>query len=67
VYVQYANGYTSSTKSFIVRNYPKVKAGSQIVVPKKPEKTANNGQWLAISSVIASLAVSIATVVSLTN
>jgi protein involved in polysaccharide export with SLBB domain len=67
VYVQYANGYTASTKSFIVKNYPKVKAGSQIVVPQKQEKKAGNGQWISIASVMASLAVSIATVVSLTN
>ncbi|MCY1719082.1 SLBB domain-containing protein [Prolixibacteraceae bacterium Z1-6] len=67
VYVQYANGATAIKKGFIIKTYPEVKAGSQVIVPQKPEKKPGNGQWLAIASVMASLAVSIATVVSLTN
>jgi len=67
-YVRYANGTTSVTKSFIFKTYPDVQPGSQIIVPVKPEKKASDsGKWLAIASVMASLAVSIATVVSLTN
>ena len=67
-YVRYANGTTAITKGFIVKNYPEVQPGSQIVVPQKPEKQAgDSGRWLAFASVLASLAVSIATVVSLTN
>jgi protein involved in polysaccharide export with SLBB domain len=67
-YVLYANGTTAVTKSFIVKSYPKVQPGSQIIVPQKLEKPAgDSGRWLAFASVLASLAVSIATVVSLTN
>lgn len=67
VYVQHANGYSEPTKSFLgIKSYPEVKPGSQVIVPQKPEKKSN-GQWLAIASVMASLAVSIATVVSLTR
>jgi len=67
-YVRYANGTTAVTKSFIVKSYPKVQPGSQIIVPQKPEKKAgDSGRWLAFASVLASLAVSIATVVSLTK
>ncbi|OCX53938.1 capsule biosynthesis protein [Mucilaginibacter sp. PPCGB 2223] len=36
-YVVYANGTVKSTHTFLFfRSYPKIKAGSQIVVPKKP-------------------------------
>jgi protein involved in polysaccharide export with SLBB domain len=67
-YVRYANGTTSVTKSFIIKGYPEVQPGSQIIVPVKPEKKAtDSGKWLAIASVMASLAVSVATVVSLTK
>jgi len=67
-FVRYANGTTAVTKGFIVKNYPEIQPGSQIIVPQKPEKQAgDSGKWLAFASVLASLAVSIATVVSLTN
>ncbi len=67
-YVRYANGTTAVTKGFIIKNYPDVQPGSQIIVPQKPEKQAgDSGRWLAFASVLASLAVSIATVVSLTK
>ncbi|HSO89438.1 MAG TPA: SLBB domain-containing protein [Draconibacterium sp.] len=67
-FVRYANGTTAVTKGFIIKNYPEVQPGSQIIVPQKPVKQAgDSGKWLAFASVLASLAVSIATVVSLTN
>jgi protein involved in polysaccharide export with SLBB domain len=67
-YVRYANGTTAVTKGFIIKNYPEVQPGSQIIVPQKPEKQAvDSGRWLAFASVLASLAVSIATVVSITK
>lgn len=67
-YVQYANGATAVTKSFIFRSYPEVQPGSQVIVPKKPEKPAgDSGRWLAFASVLASIAVSVATVVSITK
>ncbi len=67
-YVKYANGTTSVTKGFLFKQYPKVQPGSQIIVPQKPEKKAtDSGRWLAFASVLASIAVSVATVVSLTK
>jgi protein involved in polysaccharide export with SLBB domain len=67
-YVKFANGTTDVTKGFIVKRYPEVQPGSQIIVPQKPEKKAgDSGRWIAFASVISSLAVSVATIVSLSN
>jgi protein involved in polysaccharide export with SLBB domain len=67
-YVRYANGTTNVTKGFIIKNYPEVQPGSQIIVPQKPEKQqGDSGRWLALASVLASIAVSVATIVNLTN
>ena len=60
IFVQYANGTTSSTKNFIFKSYPEVLPGSQIIVPSKPEKnTGDTGRWLAIASTFSSIAVAI--------
>lgn len=67
-YVRYANGTTNVTKGFIIKRYPDVQPGSQIIVPQKPEKNAGDtGKWLAIASTLASIALSTATVISLTR
>jgi len=67
-YVQYPNGETAVTKGLIIKRYPEVTPGSVVVVPEKPEKQpGDSSRWLAIASALASLAVSIATVVNLTN
>jgi protein involved in polysaccharide export with SLBB domain len=67
-YVRYANGTTDVTKGFIIKNYPEVQPGSQIIVPQKPEKQqGDSGRWLALASILASIAVSVATIVNLTN
>lgn len=67
-YVRYANGTTNVTKGFIIKRYPDVEPGSQIIVPQKPEKNAGDtGKWLAIASTLASIALSTATVISLTR
>ncbi len=40
VYVVYQNGNVASTKSFLfIKNYPKLKPGSKIIVPKKSLQT----------------------------
>lgn len=63
LYIQYANGTTAVTKGFIVKTYPKVQPGSQIIVPQKPEKkTGDTGKWLAITSAFSSLAIAVAAV-----
>jgi protein involved in polysaccharide export with SLBB domain len=63
VYVVYSNGTSKVTKSFLVRNYPEIKPGSQIIVPAKPERRAGQtGNWLAITSALSSLAIAFAAV-----
>ena len=43
-FVEYQNGNVKSTKSFLFfKFYPKVKSGSKIFIPKKPEKTTASG------------------------
>lgn len=57
-YIIYPNGSAAVTSSFLfIRSYPKVRPGSQIVVPEKPEtKKATTGEIIGIASVLASLA-----------
>jgi protein involved in polysaccharide export with SLBB domain len=62
-YIKYANGATASTRGFIIKRYPKVLPGSEIIVPEKPEKENENvNQWLAIASTFSSIAVAIAAI-----
>lgn len=58
VYVVHSNGSASASGSvFGIRKYPKVFAGSKIIVPEKPEKTkASTGEIVGIASVLTSLA-----------
>jgi protein involved in polysaccharide export with SLBB domain len=58
VYVVHANGSASAAGSVLgIRKYPKVLAGSKIIVPEKPEKTkATTGEIVGIASVLTSLA-----------
>ena len=68
MYVKYANGTTAIRKGFIFKGYPAVHPGSQIIVPQKPEKkTGDAGKWLAFASILASIAVSVATIANLTK
>lgn len=67
-YVRYANGTTAVTKSFLIKNYPEVQPGSQIIVPQKPEKKAtDSGKWIAWASVLSSLVLSAATIHNITK
>lgn len=56
-YIIYPNGKAAVSSSFLfIRTFPKVLAGSQIVVPEKPEtKKMSTGEWVSIGSVITSL------------
>jgi hypothetical protein len=58
VYVVHANGSASASGSvFGIRKYPKVFAGSKIIVPEKPEKTKmSTGEIVGIASILTSLA-----------
>jgi len=63
VYVIYSNGTTAITKSFIFRNYPEIKPGSQIIVPSRPERQkTETSTWLAIGSTFASIALAISAI-----
>ncbi|MES2544648.1 MAG: SLBB domain-containing protein [Bacteroidota bacterium] len=57
-YVIYPNGKAAVTSSFLfIRSYPKVRPGSQIIVPEKPEtKKMSTGEFVSIAGVLASLA-----------
>lgn len=57
-YVVYANGKGATTKHLLFfKFYPSIKPGSEIVVPKKPERRgANTGEVIGIASALASLA-----------
>jgi protein involved in polysaccharide export with SLBB domain len=69
LYVVYPNGSSASTKGLIIKRYPKVTPGSEIIIPSKPEHVGGDNamKWISIASMLSSLAVSVATVVSLTN
>lgn len=55
-----SNGSAAKTKKFLFfRSYPSVLPGSEILVPKIPEKTKSGlstAEWLAVASGLASLA-----------
>jgi protein involved in polysaccharide export with SLBB domain len=57
-YIIYPNGRASVASSFLfVKSYPRVVAGSQIIVPEKPEvKKMSTGEFASIAGVVASLA-----------
>lgn len=58
-YIVYSNGKAKTVRSFLIfRKTPKVKPGSEIIVPKKPlfRGALPFGEMIGISSAIASLA-----------
>jgi protein involved in polysaccharide export with SLBB domain len=57
-YIIYPNGKAAVAGSFLFfRNYPKVMAGSQIVIPEKPEtKKTGIGEIVSIASVLVGMA-----------
>jgi len=68
VYIIYPDGSSDMTKNFIFSKYPKVKPGSQIMVPKKVERVARTEiaqVWLGIGSTAATLAVTVISIVSM--
>ncbi len=65
-YVLLPNGTTSSTRAF---HRPTVTPGSEIIVPAKPEKKSNDDalKWISAMGGIASVAVAIATIVTMSK
>jgi len=57
VFVQYANGAVAATRSGILRHYPKIEPGTEIIVPEKPAREKVNPQVLVgVMSGIVSMA-----------
>ena len=56
-YVVYANGRAATAKHFLFfKSYPKIKPGSEIVVPKKPERKSGSAlEMISMASAVASL------------
>ncbi len=69
VFVVYSNGVADDTKHFLFfRNYPKVEPGAEIIVPSKPERTPLGlAGWIGIGSSLASLSLTIVTVINASN
>jgi len=66
-YVVYANGTVKSTHSFLFfKSYPKIKAGSQIIVPKKPQtKGLSAAESVGLLGGLASMGAVIIGIISL--
>lgn len=56
-YIKYANGSVEAGSKFLFfNNYPKVKPGAEILVPKKAERERMTAQgWIGIGTALASL------------
>jgi protein involved in polysaccharide export with SLBB domain len=69
LYVLNANGTASKTKKFLFfRTFPKVQAGSEILVPRITEnnkKGLSSAEWLAVASGLASLAGVVVAIINL--
>lgn len=58
MHIKYANGSVEATKKFLFfNNFPKVKPGAEIIVPKRAEREKISPQaWIGIGTGVASLA-----------
>ncbi len=65
-YVVYPNGTVKSTRKILFfNNHPKVKPGSEIYVPQKPESKTTPGEIIGITTGVASLGAVILGIVTL--
>jgi protein involved in polysaccharide export with SLBB domain len=57
-YIKYANGSVESARKFLFfNNFPKVKPGAEILVPKRAERERMTAQsWIGLGTAIASMA-----------
>jgi len=68
IYAKYPDGSSDMTRSFIIHKYPKVKPGTQIIVPVKPERVAHPEKaqfWLAVGSTAGTLAITVISIVNM--
>ena len=68
-YILYANGKAASTKHFLFfRRYPQVRPGSEIIVPRKPERHGlSTGEAVGLASALASLAGVVIAIINMTK
>ncbi|MFX5752165.1 capsule biosynthesis GfcC family protein, partial [Acinetobacter baumannii] len=68
-YVVYPNGEVRATKSFLfVRNYPKIKPGSEVYVPVRTErKGMSTGEIVALTTGFGTLVTLLLTIRNLTQ
>jgi protein involved in polysaccharide export with SLBB domain len=62
-YVKYANGSVEAARKFLFfNNYPQVKPGAEILVPKRAERARMSAQsWIGLGTAVASLGAIIVT------
>ncbi len=56
-FITYANGSAAGTqKSLFINNYPKVKPGAEVAIPKRADRERMDAQgWVGITSTTISL------------
>ena len=64
IYIVYPNGAAANTKRYLIfKKYPKVQPGAEIIVPAKPHREPLPANaWIAMSSALASLALTVITI-----
>ncbi len=66
-YVLYPNGTTATKRGFIFKTNPRITPGSEIIVPRKPERknTGDAIKWVSIASGISSLSITLITLINM--
>ena len=65
---RYPDGSSDMTRNFIFHKYPKVKAGTQIIVPVKPPSEIHPERaqfWVALGSAAGTLAITVISIVNM--
>jgi len=68
IYAKYPDGSSDMTRNFIFHKYPKVKPGTQIIVPVKPIRVAHPERaqfWLAVGTTAGTLAITVISIVNM--
>lgn len=68
IYVNYPDGSSDNTKTFLFHRYPPIKPGSTIFIPKEPEKGPKPDRsafWLAAASTMSSIALTVVTILNM--
>ncbi len=67
VYVLYPNGTTAMRRGFIFKSNPRITPGSEIIVPRKPEKKGGDNamKWVSIASGVSALSITLITLINM--